>query len=166
MSVLNLVVRVRRNHALEHATIHLLNRRYPEKQLMGWSTPYGFYIYGDVPTSAVENTIHEASSRLNHGESSLAIHPRCGTNLVTASTLVGLVAFLTMLPNGKHPRRTRLPLVLVASTLTMLFAQPLGLAVQEYITTDAHHPGIPTIEIERGMARQVTVHKVRVTYGG
>lgn len=162
----NFIARTRRNHALEHATIHLLNRRYPDKQIVGWSTPQGFYIYGDVSTSAVENAVREASSRLSRGESTLAIHPRCGTNLVTASTLVGLVAFATMLPGGNRSRRARLPLVLLASTLAMLLSQPIGLAVQEYVTTDAHQLGTPDIDIEPGVAGQVTVHKVRVTHRG
>ncbi|MCS7002242.1 MAG: DUF6391 domain-containing protein, partial [Dehalococcoidia bacterium] len=41
----------RQNHALEHATISILLQRLPQPvRLIGRSTPFGFYIHGDVPT--------------------------------------------------------------------------------------------------------------------
>ncbi|MBE9507029.1 MAG: hypothetical protein IMY86_03185, partial [Chloroflexi bacterium] len=44
------VSRVRRNHALEHATMHVLSERYRNLRLVGRSSLWGFYIYGNVPT--------------------------------------------------------------------------------------------------------------------
>jgi hypothetical protein len=89
-----IIARTRRSHAMEHATIHLLNRRLATTQLAGFSTPYGFYVLGHVSTQDMQSAATEALARLKRGERQLAIHPRCGTNIVTAGTLVGLVTFL------------------------------------------------------------------------
>ncbi len=74
-----LIDRVRRNHALEHATIHVLSRRYRDLHVMGRSTPNGFILYGDLPTDAVYEAAQEALERLRAGERHLAVHPACGT---------------------------------------------------------------------------------------
>jgi hypothetical protein len=159
------IARTRRNHALEHATIHILNSRYPITRLIGWSTPHGFYIHGDVPSPAVEAAANEAVSRLKHGESHLAIHPRCGTNLVTAGVLAGLAAFVAMLPGGNRSRRERLPLVILVSTLALMLAQPLGVSVQRHVTTDARHSEIAILSVERQQANNNTLHIIRTTHG-
>src|SRR5579864_6326271 len=44
---------VRENHALEHATIVLLSKRFPEVRFSGISFASGFFVFGDVPTAAV-----------------------------------------------------------------------------------------------------------------
>ena len=168
MSILNIPIlrRIRRHHALEHATIRVLNRRFPAAQLAGLSTPNGFYIYGDVPTPEVESALREALLRLSMGERHLAIHPHCGTNLVTAGTLAGLLAFLSMLPGDQRARRTRLPLVLLLSTLAMLLAQPLGLVVQQHVTTEADLGDTSVVRIDRSLVRQTPVHRVQLHDGG
>ena len=81
---ISLLSRVRRHHALEHATIRILNRRFPHVRLAGWSAPGGFYIRGAVTTAQLQTAIAEAVARFAGGERHLAVHPRCGTNLVTA----------------------------------------------------------------------------------
>jgi hypothetical protein len=101
-------------------------------------------------------------ARLSRGEQHLALHPHCGTNLVTAGTLAGLFAFLIMLPGDQRTRRTRLPMVLMLSTLAMLLAQPLGLAVQQHITTEANPGGISLVRIARTQIYQTRVHYVQL----
>src|SRR5437868_3131264 len=44
---------VRQNHALEHATIVLLNRKYPDVRFAGISFAAGFFVFGDVPSEAI-----------------------------------------------------------------------------------------------------------------
>ena len=39
------ISRVRRNHGLEHATIHLLNKKYPIVRMGGMSTPRLYYLW-------------------------------------------------------------------------------------------------------------------------
>jgi hypothetical protein len=168
MNILDIpfVNRIRRHHALEHATIRILNQRLPSTQLAGLSAPGGFYLYGDVPTPEIKRALAEALSRLSSGERHLAIHPHCGTNLVTAGTLAGLTAFLSMLPGDERARRTRLPLVLLLSTLAMLLAQPLGVVVQQRVTTEANLGDISVASIDKGLVGQTPVHRVRLRDGG
>jgi hypothetical protein len=160
------VSQTRRNHALEHATIHLLNRRFPTLYLVGWSSPFAFYIYGHVPADAVRGAVQEGLARLRRGESHLAVHPRCGTNIVTAGALAGLVAFLAMLPGNDRDRRARLPLVVLLSTLALLFAQPLGTAVQQWVTTDARVVDGMEPRITYGQSGQTPVHRVELVATG
>ena len=159
------VAQTRRNHALEHATIHLLNRHHPSATLGGWSTPTGFYIYGHVPTEDVQRAASEALVRLRRGEKHLAVYPRCGTNLVTAGTMVGSIAFLTMLPGDNRSRRERLPLLILLSTLALLLAQYLGPTVQERVTTNVNHSDVRIAKVERDMAGKTPIHKVLVSHG-
>lgn len=163
---ISLLRRVRRHHALEHATIRILNRRLPHLRLAGWSAPGGFYVYGAITLEQLQAAIAEAFARLNRGERHLAVHPRCGTNLVTAGMLVGLTSFASMLPGDQRARRTRLPLVLLLSTLALLLAQPLGLAVQQHVTTEANLDSVTGISIDTVQIRQTPVYRVQLEHNG
>src|SRR5512135_1904889 len=83
---------LRQNHAVEHATVTLLSQRIPGVPLMGRSDLQGFTLFGDADTHLIEEVTNEALGRLQAGESELAVHPNCGTNLVTAGMLSGLAA--------------------------------------------------------------------------
>src|SRR5579862_9689938 len=83
---------VKQNHALEHATIVLLSRKYPEARLSGISFAAGFFVFGEIPTEAILPTAHEALTLLRTTHPELAIHERCGTNLAVAGLLTGLAA--------------------------------------------------------------------------
>jgi hypothetical protein len=163
---LPLISRTRRTHALEHATIHVLNRRFPMLQIAGWSTHRAFYISGAISAADVDAAVTEALLRLRRGESQLAIHPLCGTNLVTAGSLVGLITFLTMLPGDARSRRQRLPTVLLLSTLAMVIAQPLGLLVQEHVTTETNVAQTQVTRIDSRPVGQVWVHCVQLRQEG
>jgi hypothetical protein len=123
---------VRENHALEHATIVLLNKQYPETRLSGVSFASGFFVFGDVPTEAVLPTATQALQRLRGGEPDMAIHERCGTNLAVAGMLTGLSAMTVA--KMRKPYNS-LNNVILASTAALVLARPLGLMVQRYITT-------------------------------
>lgn len=126
----------RRNHALEHATMHVLTRRYPHVSLAGRATPSGFIIYGGLASKAVNSAAREALQRLQAGESELAIHPHCGTNFVATGVLAGLSSLLAT--SGQSRRLLdRLPRVILASTAAVLMAQPLGVWLQEHVTASS-----------------------------
>ncbi|WP_376792920.1 DUF6391 domain-containing protein [Thermoflexus sp.] len=144
--------RIRRNHALEHGTIHLLSQRFPGRPMAGRSTPFGFYIYGNVPMEAVVAASHEALERLRRGEHHWAIHPGCGTNYVASGTTAGLAAFLTLGLVPHRRRRDVLPLVILATVLTLIAAQPLGPWLQAHLTTQAD-PGDLEIVGVRALSR-------------
>jgi Domain of unknown function (DUF6391) len=86
-----LINSVRRNHALEHATISILLTRLGPMRIVGRAVSDGFYIYGDVSADRLREFADEALSRLQRGEAHLAVSPLCGTNIAVAGVLAGLV---------------------------------------------------------------------------
>ena len=157
----DLTTAIRRNHALEHAAISILSK-HPEldgKIMAGRATSDGFYIYGDIPTEAISEATREGLDRLQKGQSELAISPFCGTNIAVAGTLAGVAALIAV---GKKNRLWRLPSVIVATTVAILAAQPIGRMAQRYLTTsvaDIEHLHINRIT-RIGWGR-LTLHKVR-----
>jgi hypothetical protein len=144
-----LVRRLRRNHALEHATVHVLAHQRPSLKLVGQTTPSGFYLYGDVKPAEVERAVREAMDLLR-GAPELAIHPRCGTNLAVTGLLAGLAAFAVS-ARPQRPRWLLLPQVLLASLWAVLIAQPLGALVQQRLTTLAPCDGVQIGSIQQRM---------------
>jgi hypothetical protein len=123
---------VKQNHALEHATIVLLTKKYPEVRLSGISFAAGFFVFGDVPTEAVLPAAEEALQLLRTTQPELAVNERCGTNLAVAGLLTGLSAMAV----AKMRRPYNTPNnVILASTAALILARPLGLLVQRHITT-------------------------------
>lgn len=130
-----LVAHMRGNHALEHATMHLLARRTPGRYLMARTTPGGFILYGQVTADEVARASREALIRLRAGQRHLAIHPNCGTNIAAAGLLAGLGAFLALETRRARSRWARFSQVLWAATLGVLVAQPVGQWAQAWLTT-------------------------------
>ena len=60
--------RVRRNHGVEHATLHVLSQRYPHVPIAGHSDTQGFWIIGNLPLEAVTQATQEALQRLRGGQ--------------------------------------------------------------------------------------------------
>ena len=160
------VRQTRRNHALEHATIHLLSRRIRGLRMAGRSDASGFVLIGDADTGAVVRAVSDALGRLRRGESHLAIHPNCGTNLVTTGYLTSLTALLVI--RGANRRSAsfgeRLPLLVIAMMLTLLASQPIGTWLQRHVTTDADPADLEVLGVKRHetswFGRHVVVHRV------
>lgn len=157
------LLRLRRNHALEHATIHLLSARGPRTLLIGRSDTRGFYLAGEVSTEALQQAVHQALARLQAGESGLAVHPNCGTNLMTGALLAGSASFLVA---GMTRRRRwsdwldQWPAALLAAALGLLAAHPLGMALQRRVTTASQPGGLRILSVRRVRARTPTLHRV------
>jgi hypothetical protein len=166
----NYVKRVRRNHGLEHATIHILNRQ--RYRLSGRASAEGFFVFGDVPTEKVEKAAEEALRRMKGGQSGLAIHPNCGTNLVVTALLMTTIAALGFSNTDRKGAWDRFPIVMVIMMLAAMYSQPLGYQVQEHITTSGD-PGdtMQVIRVQRSEMNlplrdtPLVVHQV-YTHGG
>ncbi len=132
--------RLRRNHGVEHATLHVLGGRYPGRPMAGYSDPGGFWIVGDLEIEDIASAVKEALSRLGNGEEILAVHPNCGTNLAVSAALAGSAAALSMLGVGprRRDRLVRLPLAALLVGLALWIARPLGLLIQARLTTSGH----------------------------
>ena len=128
--------RVRRNHGLEHATIHVLTAR-KRRTMAGYSDPNGFWLMGDLKTEDVESAANDALQRMKNGEPELAVHPGCGTNYVTMGIFGALAAFVSFFSARSWKQKLeRLPLAMALVTGAIIFAQPVGMRIQSEITTD------------------------------
>ena len=144
-----LILSTRRNHGLEHATIHVLTAMKPGRPLAGRSTPFGFYLYGDVSDEDARTAVYDALHRLEGGERQLAIHPGCGTNYLTSGAAASLGALTVLSLGDRKARWSRLPEVLMAATLAMIVAQPLGPKLQQHITTSGDMGDLEIVSIRR-----------------
>lgn len=136
---------VRQNHALEHATIVLLSRKYPDVRFAGISFAAGFFVFGDIPTEVVLPTAQEALTLLRTTSPELAIHERCGTNLAVTAMLTGLSAMTVA--------RMRRPFgtannVILTTMAAMIVSRPIGLTVQRYVTTQTPNPSMTITEVK------------------
>jgi hypothetical protein len=162
MSILDLppFLATRRNHAVEHATLKILARKYNDKNLAGHSNPTGFFLFGDMTTGDIREAIHEGMTRLRAGESDLAIHPGCGTNLATSMLLPATFAWVPF--QGTRSLRWRLLLIPVALTFALFgyfLSKPLGPWLQRNVTTQADLGNLQLAEIipvRKGVHRIIT----------
>jgi hypothetical protein len=128
---------LRRNHALEHATIVVMMEREPGRRLNGFSTDDGFFVQGVRSIAEVESAAREAVRRLQNGEKSLAIHRNCGTTIVAAN-LLAAVFFLVALGLVLYLGGNYLYLMILGSVLLAVALRvPLSLLLQRFVTTDA-----------------------------
>lgn len=160
------ISRVRRNHGLEHATLHVLAERFPGKPLAGHSDLGGFWIIGELETPDVVSAVDEALRRLQAGERRLAVHPNCGTNFATAGALAGLAAGAAMFGAGRKLRDNieRLPVAILLATLALIVAQPAGMLLQEQFTTSGEPGGLQVVEVQQRETVRLPAHRV-VTQG-
>ncbi|MEX2143658.1 MAG: DUF6391 domain-containing protein [Anaerolineales bacterium] len=155
------LLRTRRNHGLEHATIHVLSQKNSQRSFAGRSDAGGFWLLGELNTEEVQAAVAEALRRLRAGQRWLAIHPNCGTNLMTAGAVTGLVSALAM--RGASQRRAwldRLPLAVLFSTLALMAARPLGTRIQQRVTTSSEPGDLEVLDIQRSKRGNLTIHRV------
>lgn len=136
---------VKQNHALEHATIVLLSRKFPEVRFSGISFAAGFFVFGEISTAAILPTAQEALNLLRTTQPELAVHERCGTNLAISGMLTGLAAMAVA--RMKRPFSSANNVIL-ASTAAMIIARPLGLKVQQYITTQTPNSSMRILDVK------------------
>ncbi|MDN5318464.1 DUF6391 domain-containing protein [Thermovirga lienii] len=123
--------KVRKNHALEHATINVIEERYGIDMLSGISTEEGFSVNGPVSPELALTAASEALSRLKKGEKELAIHARCGTTIVVVNTLSSLVFILALIATDTLGLAT----VLLAILVAWILGPYISRYAQAYITT-------------------------------
>lgn len=130
-------------------------------RVVGRSDPWGFTLTGNVSQEEVLSAANEALARLQAGESVLAVHPRCGTNIVTGALLASLFSLAAMGGRTRH-RWERLPRVILATMSALLVAQPLGLWAQQHITTASQLDGAYIENISSQEKGRLFSHRLRV----
>lgn len=161
--------RIRRNHGLEHATIHVMSRRVRNLKILGGRAVVdGFFIYGTAETEQIRSAVEEALKRMRKGEHGLAVHPNCGTGIVTTGLMTSVAAMLGTLGADKdwQDRISRLPMMIFLSVLAIILSQPTGLSLQRHITTLGDPGNLEVVQISRHEIRApmsqnaLTVHRI------
>ncbi len=154
--------RVRRNHGLEHATIHLLSDKVSNLKMVGRSDSRGFWLWGEVPTDDVAACVNSALARMRAGEHSLAIHPNCGTNLVTTALLGAALTMVALMGSERERggKVARVPLIVLGLLAALVFGQPMGRKIQEYITTLGDPSDLKIISIRHIERLGMTAHRI------
>ena len=161
-----LIRKTRRNHGLEHATVHILSKQIERLRIAGRSTHNGFMLIGDVPTEKVEEAAKEALDRMRAGEHHLAMHPNCGTNLVATGILTALVGVFGVGMRRRQGVLNHFSWMVTMMMLAALVAQPLGMDLQKHITTEGDPGDLELIRVRRHVftlpfvGRPITLHNV------
>lgn len=168
MPILNLgpIRRVRQHHAVEHATITLLMAHNRALSLVGGRSDHrGFYVFGAVETGPLQAAAAEALLRLQRGEAELAIHPNCGTNLVTTGAMAGLAAFAATAIGRRRQAglADRIAGAILAATAAVVASRPVGLRLQRDVTTLADVADLRIESITRRQLGRVVVHFVALS---
>ncbi len=147
--------KVRRNHAIEHATVTLLLERGAGAPMGGYSVPQGFIIWSRAPWRDVSLAARAALGLLKAGNADLAISPYCGTNIVSY-TLVGALA-ARIFSGGKKGFWPMLRGAVAALVAVSLLGRPLGRFLQRHFTTLPHVPDVELVEVRQLISRPISV---------
>lgn len=142
-----LISRVRRNHGLEHATIHVLSEKHKNFSAQGNSNHTGFSlnIYGNISEEDVESAVNEAYRRMKQGEHHLAVHPNCGTVLLTTATMAALAAQASFAFEQRRQKQENmslavllgaLPTAVLAVVVSLIVSRPIGVQLQAKYTVE------------------------------
>lgn len=153
---------IRSNHALEHATFHVLEGKGQKEAMFGLSDAGGFWVVGNVASGLLLDSAHEALTRLQGGEAHLALHENCGTNLAATGAIAGGLAWLGMLGAGKgfFRKLERLPLIILLTSIGLLIAKPLGPVIQEKVTTLPNGQKREVISVQRWGLGSWTIQRI------
>lgn len=163
---MNPVWKVRSNHALEHATLHILSTKVTRARVSGLSDAGGFWLLGNIPTDLVMESAREALQRMQAGETGLAIHENCGSNLVPSIVVSGGLAWLAMAGTGDSLRKKarRIPLAVLMALLGFEAAKPVGPVLQSKTTSTDHFNGMLVREVLCYKPYTFTVHRVTTEF--
>ena len=100
-----------------------------------WITPF---FLQSLATPAAK----EGLKRLKAGETELALHPRCGTMIVSGQLISAITFFATLLLSGNFSFLNVIFAMFFSLFLARLFAQPVGLLLQRAITTSTDIEGM------------------------
>lgn len=146
---------IRRNHALEHATITLMLASLGPMRVVGRAGTDGFFVWANVSTDRLREFADEALMRLQRGEAGLAVTPLCGTNIAVAGILAGGAAFVASRQSRGFDGLSK---AVTAALIGLVASQPIGRLVQKHYTTLADLEGVQIVSVEpvRG-----SLHRVR-----
>ncbi|HAJ31906.1 MAG TPA: hypothetical protein DCK79_00795 [Candidatus Atribacteria bacterium] len=136
---------IRRNHALEHATINVLER-YAGKNLplSGLAQKDGFIISGAQDPGLVVEAAREGLRLLKQEECQLAIHRRCGTSIAIANFLAAVIFLIFLIQTGHFSILS----IIIALLIANILGPYLGELTQKYFTTSCDVEDLEIVGIQ------------------
>ena len=142
---------IRRNHAVEHATINVLEEVAGQRlNISGLSQEDGFYIAGIQNPEMVEEAAFRGLNLLRQGNCQMAIHRRCGTDVAIANFISALVFLILLFTTGMFSLLN----MIIALLLSNLISPYLGELVQKYFTTSCQVGNMEIVGLEYEIGRQ------------
>lgn len=136
---------IRRNHALEHATINVLEKYAGRSlSLAGFSQKDGFIISGAQDPNLVIEAAQEGLDLLKQGECKLAIHRRCGTSIAIANFFAAVIFLIFLIKTGNFS----IFAIIIALLLANALGPYLGELTQKYFTTSCDVENLKIVGIE------------------
>ena len=161
---MDMLAHIRKNHAMEHATIHLLTEALPHVSFAGYSFVKGYWILGKAELQDIQKAAEMAHARLKNGESKLAVHPNCGTNIAMIGLCTAAAAMLTSLGEDEDESPiSRFTAFTTAGMIGALAGRPLGPKVQKNITTDPDVKNLSIVSINCSSLRGTPVFFVETS---
>lgn len=136
--------RLRANHALEHATINVIEEHLGCLNLAGLGQENGFIIQGPVDAYTVEKAARVGLARLRRGEKNLALHKRCGTSMLAANFISSLLVIYLLWSFGYFG----IFYIILALLAAQFLGPHLGWIFQKYITTSTEVEGMEIVSVE------------------
>ena len=142
---------IRRNHAIEHATINVLEEwAGSHLNISGLSREDGFYIAGIQNPELIERAALQGLNLLKQGNCHLAIHRRCGTDIAIANFVTALIFLILLIVTGM----ISIFYILIALLISNLISPYLGEYVQKYFTTSCEVRNTEIVGLEYELDRK------------
>lgn len=135
---------LRANHALEHATINVIEERVGQLNLTGMGRENGFIIQGPLDPYLIEEAARIGLMRLKNGEANLAIHRRCGTSILAANLVTSILIIYLLWNLGFFG----ILYIIFALLAAQVVGPPLGYLFQKYVTTSLDVSDLEIVGIE------------------
>jgi hypothetical protein len=139
------LLETRRNHSVEHATLHILARKYPKMTMGGHSNPTGFYLMGNFTKDEIQEAADEAMRRIRSGETEL---------------LPATFAFMPMArARSTFWKVLLIPFAIGLALFGYFLSKPLGPWLQRNVTTEADLGNMRIVDIlpvRKGLHRVIT----------
>ncbi|MGI6367981.1 MAG: DUF6391 domain-containing protein [Anaerolineae bacterium] len=160
----SILARIRKNHALEHATLHMLEQGPLPGPVAAHSDWNGITFYGRVDRDVLCRALTRALSALQAGESHLALHSRCGST-IAVPVLSGLIIGLLLHHMSHTTRKESASALTLAGVLSpLLCAEPLALGAQKQLLTDPHVGSAELLTLRTLSFGRITLHRAAIGY--
>jgi len=150
--------KIRRNHALEHATVALMIEEGINGLVAGYATSNGFWLFSKAINHDVANASEKALKRLCQGNSSLAVSKNCGTNIVLTILVADLAFHLYRRITKSNSADFGARILISAASIAI--SNPLGLKIQQYLTTLSDVRRVKIMKVRSYKFGRMYLHKV------